>query len=571
MLIQKKKIFIGTVIIIFAFLIYASLNRIIVKFLNEEMQLYKINFEDYDCDTHVFFYIDPIEYESESLFEMVCYTGWAFIPAEKNSKDKRISLILKGRKGSYITADCGGIYDDLHNRLKGWKDIPGNNNQFYARFSTVNLPDDIYDIYLYVEEGGEIKGISPTNYAFKKEGVRVSEYVPRSKINDEFRYSQIAKTIDKGWMGVLCEPEYVKVTGWGGVDSIPCEEAEYFVVFEGNNGSQVVVEAIKNCRVDVVEEFKDFLYAESGYSCGLETSQLPDDIGRVYLIVKFGDKYYKSGEQAFCTYDKARQLEKVNFNDYESLPTAYAYVNPITIDNSSEAVRVLLSGWAFVPTTESSENKATYVILKGQKNSYRTSKCIQIEDSILTNYKDWKDIPDGKNQFSITLSLDELPNDIYEVYLYIEENTSVCGIVNSGQSFKKDKEGNVTEYFDYTVCDPIDPNTIENKIDYGWIIVSSESEFVKVNGWNALDQVTSEEAKYYATFIGDNGEIATIQLANICRADVVDALGDSKYMLSGYNGGVSYSELPDQPKSAFVIMEYNGNLYKSNEVELSIE
>lgn len=571
MLKQKNKILIGIVILFFTIIIYTSLNKCIVYFLDEELQLQKINFDEYNYDMHVFYYMNPFVYEDNSLFETVCCTGWAFMPSTESSDDKQTFIILKGRKGSYITAGCGGIYDDIHNTLKEWKDVPGNDNQFNTRFSTVNLPDDIYDIYIYVENGKDVKGISPTNYAFKKEGIHLYDYALNSKICDELEISSFEPDSVNGWMTVSSEPGYVKVGGWATVDSIPSEDAEYFMVFEGNNGSSVTVEAIKNCRTDVVKELNDTIYTESGYSCGIEANQLPDDIGRAYLIVKFGDKYYKSGEQEFCTYDKTKYLEKVDFSDYESLPKAYAYVNPLRIDNSTESAQVLLNGWAFVPTTESSKYKKTYLILKGQKNSYRTSACLQIEDSILTNYKDWKDIPDGKNEFSITLSPDDLPNDIYEVYLYVEENTSVCGIINSGQSFKKDKKGNVTEYFDYTVCDPIDPNTIESKIDYGWITVSSESGFVKVNGWNALDQVISEEADYYATFIGDNGEMATIQLANICRADVVDVLGDSKYMLSGYNGGVSYSELPDHPQSAFVIMEYNGNLYKSDEVEFSIE
>lgn len=571
MLKQKNKIFVGIAILLFVILVYASLNRCIVHFLNEELQLQKIDFDDYNCDTHVFFYMNPFVYEENNLLETLCCTGWAFIPSTESSDDKQTFIILKGRKGSYITAGCGGIYDDIHNTLKEWKDVPGNDNQFNTRFSTVNLPDDIYDIFIYVENGEDVKGISPTNYAFKKEGVHLYDYALNSKICDHLEISSYEPDDVNGWMTVSNESEYVKVGGWATIDSIPSEDTEYFLVFEGNNGSSVTVEAIRNCRTDVVKELNDTIYTESGYSCGIEADRLPDNIGRVYLIIKFGDKYYKSGEQEFCTYDKTKYLEKVNFSDYESLPKAYAYVNPIRIDSSGETIQVLLNGWAFVPTTESNEYKTTYLILKGQKNSYKTSTCLQIEDDILTNYKDWKDIPDGKNQFSITLSPEELPNDVYDVYLYVEENTSVCGIVNTGQSFKKDKAGNVIEYLDYKACDPIDPNEIENKIDYGWITVSNENEFVKVNGWNALDQVTSEEANYYATFIGDNGEITTIQLANICRTDVVDVLGDSQYMLSGYNGGASYSELPDHPQSAFVIMEYNGNLYKSDEVEFSIE
>lgn len=571
MLKQKNKIFIGIAILFFIILVYVSLNRCVVHFLNEELQLQKIDFEDYNYDTHVFFYLNPFVYEDDNLFETMCCTGWAFIPSTESSDEKQTFLILKGRKGSYITAGCGGIYDDIHNTLKEWKDVPGNDNQFNTRFSTVNLPDDIYDIYIYVENGEDMKGISPTNYAFKKEGVHLYDYALNSKVHDELEISSYESDSVTGWMTVSNEPGYVKVGGWATVDSIPSEDTEYFVVFEGNNGSSVTVEAVKNCRTDVVKELNDIIYTESGYACGIESDRLPDDIGRAYLVIQSGDKYYKSEEQEFCTYDKTKYLEKVNFNDYESLPRAYAYVNPIAIDSSAEAVQIRLNGWAFVPTTEPSEGKVTYLILKGQKNSYRTSTCLQIEDDILTNYKDWKDIPDGKNQFSITLFPDELPNDVYEVYLYVEENTSVCGIVNSGQSFKKDKKGNVTEYLDYQVCNPIDPSMIENQIDYGWITVSNENEFVKVNGWNAVDQVVSEEANYYATFIGDNGEMTTIQLANICRADVVDALEDFKYMLSGYNGGVSYEKLPVNPQSAFVIMEYDGKYFKSDEVEFSIE
>ena len=297
---HKKRIFIGITIVFIAFLFYISLNRIVVQFLNEEMQLHKIDFDDYNYDTHVYFYMNPFEYEDNNIFEIVSCTGWAFIPSKDNSADKRTSIILKGRKNSYITADCGGVYDDIHNRLKGWKDIPGNNNQFYARFSTVNLPDDIYDIYIYVEEGEEIKGISPTNYAFEKKGIHLYGYVPRCAVCADLDVSQIEENIDNGWMTVTGDTGYVQVSGWATVDLVPCEDAEYYVLFEGNNGERVAFETIKLCRTDVVQELdKNTLYTESGYCCGVGKDELPDDNGKVYLIMKYENKYYKSDAQEF--------------------------------------------------------------------------------------------------------------------------------------------------------------------------------------------------------------------------------------------------------------------------------
>ncbi len=297
---QKNKLFIGVAILLFIILVYVSLNKCVAHFLNEELQLKKIDFEDYNCDTHVFLYMNPFEYfEDDNLFETMRCTGWAFIPSSEDNADTHTFLILKGKKGSYITADCGGFYDEIHNTLKEWKDIPGSFNQFWADFSTINLPDDIYDIYIYIEDGKKTKGISQTNYAFKKKGIHLYNYTPHCNIIPNFSIPETEDNAVNGWVNVACEPEYVQVSGWATLDSIPPEDTKYFVLFKGNNGSSVTVEAIKTCRTDVVRTLNDPLYTESGYCCGIETEQLPDSAGTVSLIIQYQDKYYQSGSQEF--------------------------------------------------------------------------------------------------------------------------------------------------------------------------------------------------------------------------------------------------------------------------------
>lgn len=57
-------------------------------------------------------------------------------------------------------------------------------------------------------------------------------------------------TIDNCWMTVWFEFEYIKVSGWVALDLIPSEDMECFIVFEGNNGAQITVDAIKTCRTE---------------------------------------------------------------------------------------------------------------------------------------------------------------------------------------------------------------------------------------------------------------------------------------------------------------------------------
>lgn len=300
---SRKNIFIILAILFSLFIICAFLNNIIALFLDKEMQLHKINFSDYDYDTHVFLYMNPFEYyEDDNLFETIRCTGWAFIPSLDDNADKHTFLILKGRKGCYITSDCGGFYDDIHTTLKEWKNIPGSFNQFLANFSTINLPDDIYDIYIYIEANEKIKGISQTNYAFKKEGIHLYNYAPHCSILTNFSIPETENSTVNGWMTVTCESEYVQVSGWATLDSISPEDTKYYVLFRGNNGSSVTVEAIKTCRTDVVHALNDPLYTESGYCCGIEIKELPDSAGTVSLIIQYQDKYYQSGFQEFSLF-----------------------------------------------------------------------------------------------------------------------------------------------------------------------------------------------------------------------------------------------------------------------------
>ena len=254
------------------------------------------------------------------------------------------------------------------------------------------------------------------------------------------------------------------------------------------------------------------------------------------------------------------QLKKVNFEDYNIEGKAYAYMNPYEYsDDLKEVVRC--SGWAFAETEGSNESKSVYLILKGKKGTYRTEKCGRNLDDIHLFFSDWKKITGNSNNFIVDFSTVVLPQDIYEIYVYVEENENTKGIVSTGQSFKKDG----IKLYDYTIgekSESINPAQIEKKFDYSWIDVSIINDCIDTSGWAAIDSKSSEDSDYYVVYIGNKN--VTIHVVNQYKTNIADHLGNNMYMASGLTGRLDRKNLPDEAGIIYVVAENQGVLYRTD-------
>lgn len=272
----------------------------------------------------------------------------------------------------------------------------------------------------------------------------------------------------------------------------------------------------------------------------------------------------------FC--DPSYRIHRISFEDYEDLGEAYIYMDEpeYSSDESNISELLTFNGWAFAESDDTETEKEVRLIFKGKKGAYITEKAGMRMSTIQYSLSGWKKVPEKNNNFGLYCSTLTLPNDVYEIYAYINENGEDMGLVNTGETFKK--EG--VKLYDYTagvMCEDVDPTEATQMFSDGWFGIYYENDCVSVEGWEAADQVESESIDYYVSYVGDNDEIVTIAVPNMYRTNIAEHLGDVMYMGSEFEGALAYEQLPDAQGYIYILGSYGDQLFASDGYRYNID
>ena len=242
--------------------------------------------------------MNPYEYNSDDIKELLTCTGWAFAETEENNDDKAVYVILKGHNKSFISRSAIMKSDDIHLRFPEWKQLQGGMNNFSISISTVILPPDSYEIYLYVEENRTNRGLIDIGQSFIKNGIRLSEG-PRGTEIDKVDLIDIKGNLDKGWVNINKTAEWFKVSGWLIKTGVVSEDMSYYIVINGENEKNVILSVPNLYRTDVAESLGDTIYMGSGFAGQIEIDKLPDSHGKVYIIAENEGLWYTSNSYEY--------------------------------------------------------------------------------------------------------------------------------------------------------------------------------------------------------------------------------------------------------------------------------
>lgn len=295
---RNVRIAVATATIIAFFLIFFSLNSIVSFFFPEDYKVRKIDFDDYRMVGPAYYLMNDLEIVEGDLKESINCSGWVFAETEEPNDDKRGYLILKGRKNSYITSELAFKWSSIQYDVPEWKKIQGIYNDYNVSFSTVSLPNDIYEIYIYVEENENAKGIADTGHGFIKNGVHVMSFTDVEMMNVP-EISTISETFDNGWMGFTWNDTYVEVHGWHIKEDIASDRMTYYAVFVGDNEKTLSFKMPSVHHVALAAELGSTQYISSGYVGCVMNEKLPDVKGRIYILAECNGTWYRTGETAY--------------------------------------------------------------------------------------------------------------------------------------------------------------------------------------------------------------------------------------------------------------------------------
>ena len=262
-------------------------------------------------------------------------------------------------------------------------------------------------------------------------------------------------------------------------------------------------------------------------------------------------------------FPRAVRLQKANFDDYADAGRAYALINEIEFLDDDILERINCSGWAFAETEESNEGKIGRFILKGRNHCYMTSKWMFRQSSIQNYGLSWgKNIQGTKNGYAQTFSTVQLPDDVYEIYIYLEENENTKGIVDTGAGFRKNGI-HMESFTDMEFCDTPDLEKMEVGFDHGWWDIYQEDTHLRIQGWQIKEGIPSEEFTYYVVFEGENGKTVTAKMPSRNHIGLGEDYG-MEYVTSGFIGCIDYDQLPDASGYRYILAERDGVWYRTN-------
>ena len=233
----------------------------------------------------------------DDFLNRIVVTGWAFCPTFKDNSQKKIQLLLESDNFSYLVDAF--IYNRIDVKHLYGDQTPFDNHGFSIQFSSVSLPEGIYNLYLIVRENEQSYGLKKIGvYAnYNDEFIQYSlSNIPSGKINLEIKEDKILHTAEIKYDINVQKSDannLLLITGWANV--VDYDSSAVGVIVKCTlNDSEAYYQSVKVTRDDVAKIVSP-LYQDSGYICKLPLGEFEsNDIITIQLILQTKNGYAES-------------------------------------------------------------------------------------------------------------------------------------------------------------------------------------------------------------------------------------------------------------------------------------
>jgi hypothetical protein len=261
--------------------------------------------EELDRNEHVYAKIESIDSLGTSLEKLRVY-GWAYKEESSQDENRSVNVILKNFNNEYTAESTIAIRPDIFEKeVAKNRQLPAKSLGFEARFSTINVKNGIYNVWLRVEEANGDYGYTNTKVQIYKDGATVCDL---SDIN----LKPIKNTVD-GDMQVEFDTlklidNSLSVNGWYILKNVEYGNVTTYIEISDGKGKTVThtfgTLKIKE-RMDIVNAFKQPQYQYSGF---FNTIELPKNFDtsslKIRIIMDNDDVYYSSKPEMYLAHDE---------------------------------------------------------------------------------------------------------------------------------------------------------------------------------------------------------------------------------------------------------------------------
>ncbi len=408
------------------------------------------------------------------FFHTVFLRGYAYVSTQGSSTNRKVSLLLQSRtSGELYEVDCiinsGEGFDGfLITNKNTWQKrfpediIPEEQVGFVAYFSTLNLPDDVYDTFIYCAENEINYGIADIGVVFEKKNKQFKNVDWTSK--SIAIPSQIAgDQLPVFWLDQIeINAENIEAYGWSFVQGETTEAQKAFLRFHNPETGEVkVYSSLQSTRMDIANRFGNSIYQMCGMNLTIPKEEISNGIWEVSSIIETQENCCQSVIWEIEVSDKKIDVLQygsmqslmldMNVYDFTTQDIRTFCVPPVKL--SHEDTSVFVRGYTYVPLSAAGKDRKAFLLLRNKQTSRTYSvNCITEYGygydgfmfvnlgEIQSQYPD-DTIPDGNIAFATTFSTENIDEGEYDLYIGCVENEKDFGIKKTEYSIKKTASG----------------------------------------------------------------------------------------------------------------------------------
>lgn len=222
-----------------------------------------------------------------------------------------------------------------------------------------------------------------------------------------------------------------------------------------------------------------------------------------------------------------------------------------------------ISGGAFI-STENNENRKIKLLLKSESRVYSFEAINTVRADVYQNFTEKYNLTNADVGFLSEFSTVNIANDIYELFIYVQENEQTYGLARTGYKYQKDKTG----FHTYSYGNVPIPSSYINLTDLTFRIDKMNycDNSLYMSGWQVTPEKASIDTMVYGCILDSNDNIiAMAEMKRRERIDIANVYGMDN-LLSGFQGNINIPSLSEDYHVTIMTMA-DGEYFKGKEYE----
>lgn len=234
--------------------------------------------------------------EDQSVLERILFVGWAFFTDNKANEKYHAGIALTNKNDEvYLFEEEPNYQRSDLNMMMGDRGIHG----FQYAISTVGLPSDVYNVYIYcVDENGN-QGVSPTSYVLEKNGNTAFLRSYSSSVKDINGFSDLFVDCDAEAnieAVQIKEDRSVTISGWAFIPERDASKQKIDILLVYADGTSTFFDTSKVGRQDVAEGNNNEIYLMSGFIVNIPEELIHMRFFDAYILIQDNQRLHTTPE-----------------------------------------------------------------------------------------------------------------------------------------------------------------------------------------------------------------------------------------------------------------------------------